>query len=593
MKFENRIAIKIAGEAGMGVDSTGAIVMKALKNLGYHIYGEREFASVIKGVGSNIQIEVSASKVRAKTKQCDIAIAIDREGLKDCLDSLVDGGVLIHGFNQWPKVIKDLPQQAEARNIQIHELPARWVAEENGGSIVMINVILLGYLWKVLGLSLDSLNSQIEHQFRSKPKLLPINFASCRAGFEFEVEGYTKSETLNIQNLKDSQKGSKSKTFDPQNTMIIDGNSAIAMGAIQAGVRAYYAYPMSPSSSILSTMAKAAGDFGLLVKQAEDEITVAQLTLGSMHTGTRALCATSGGGYDLMTETISLSGMIEVPWVCVLAQRPGPATGLPTWTAQGDLHLAVYPAHGEFARCVLAASDGESGFRLIQEALNLAEKFQIPVTVLTEAQIAMSYASEPIFDSETKIDRGGLITKDNQVETSQERYRWAENGVSTRWLPGSNNPVFYANGDEHSQDGSITEEAVEVNQSITKRLRKLETLERELPEPKVYGNGQSKLGIIGFGSTKNVILDVQDQFGDEFGFDYLHFEYIFPLKTNKLKDFFKNHKKVVIMEGNATGQLASLIKQETALEADEKYLKWDGRPFYVEEVMIKIQELLG
>jgi 2-oxoglutarate ferredoxin oxidoreductase subunit alpha len=583
MKFDQRIAIKIAGEAGMGVDSTGAIVMKALKNLGYYIYGEREFASIIKGLNSSLQIEVSKRKVRAKTQQADIAVAIDREGLRDALKSVVDGGVIIHGFTHWNKVIKDLPQQAEARNISVHQIPARDIAEENGGGIIMVNVILLGYLWKVLGLKIESLHKQIEQQFSKKPKLLPINYTCSQAGYDYEVEDASALE-VPLTRLEGG--------LDTHKRMVIDGNNAIVLGAIQAGVRAYYAYPMSPSSSILTGMANAAKDFGLVVKQAEDEITVAQLTLGSMHTGTRAMCATSGGGYDLMTETVSLSGMIETPWVCVVAQRPGPATGLPTWTAQGDLNLAVNAAHGEFSRCVIAVSDAESGFELIQHALNIAEEYQIPVTVLTEAVIGMSYSLEQKFDAKVEIKRGLVADKDLEGLESEDRFANTESGISKRWLPGTSETIYYANGDEHAPDGSITEEAELVREGITKRIRKMDVLKKSLPEPVVHGSNRSKLGIIGWGSTKNVVLDVQDILEKEgVKFDYLHVEYMWPLRTETIEKFMEKHDKVMIMEGNATGQFAQLLKGQCGLEPDELWLKWDGRPFYVEEVIEKIKGL--
>lgn len=625
--MKNRTVIKIAGESGMGIESTGMIVMKSLKNLGYNIYGEREFNSLIKGGRANIQINFSKDKVRSMSSKIDIGVAVDREGILDCLETLKDGGILIHGFERWDKVIKNLPKIAEEKKLKIVLIPAREVALVNGGNVVMTNVVLLGFLWKILGLELEGLKEQISHQFAKKPDLIPINFRCAQGGYDFDPSSELKFEINQEIATNSNEIGVEPSVYNPQTNpqnqknIIIDGNSAIGLGAIQAGVRAYYAYPMSPATSILVYLAKVANQTGMLVKQLEDEITVAQATIGSMYAGTRALCGTSGGGYDLMTETVSLSGMIEVPWVCVISQRPGPATGLPTWTGQADLKLAINAGHGEFTRCVIACSDPDSCYQNIQHAMNIAEKFQIPVTLLTEANIAMSYTTvKPFEENIIPIQRNMSIEKSyfepaenldqnlKKVDITQDyaqkhgfeiveklessdRFRITENGISKRWIPTTSPSVYYANSDEHNEDGTITEDADISKAMISKRILKSKTLLAELPEPEIFGNQEkSQITLVGWGSTKNVILDVLEALeNEEIYINYLHYEYLWPLRTQKFESLFVSNsdktQKVCLVEGNHEGQLGSLLENETHLKFNKKLLKWNGRPFCTEEII--------
>ncbi|MEI6729133.1 MAG: 2-oxoacid:acceptor oxidoreductase subunit alpha [bacterium] len=576
--MQNRTTIKVAGESGMGIESAGMIIMKALKQLGFYIYGEREFPSLIKGGRANIQINFSKNKVRSLSDVIDIGLGLDREGVLECLDTVKEGGILIHGFERWNKVIKDLPTRAEARNLKVIQLPAREIALENGGNIVMVNVVLLGFLWQVLGLDITSLKSQIALQFAKKPELLQVNYACAEGGYNF------KSDIL----IEPVVQQSVVTQLDTAEKLLIDGNSSIVLGGVHAGTRAYYAYPMSPSSTVLVYMSKIAKKYGILVKQAEDEITVAQLTLGSMHAGTRAFCATSGGGLDLMTETISLSAMVETPLVIVNAQRPGPATGLPTWTGQADLNMAIYSAHGEFPRVVIACSDPESCFENVQHALNYAEKFQIPVILLTEANIAMGYTTVKPFQQNTIAIERGLTTDSNELESiaQSDRYKITDTGVSKRWLPGSSKSVYFANGDEHWEGGELNEDSDKAKLMIDKRNAKTAQIVKELPEPEVFGTEIADISFVGWGSTKNTILDALDILKEHgLSANYFHYNFVWPLKTEKFVEFFKANKKIILAEGNLQGQLGSLLEGQTGLKFHQKLLKYNGRPFTIEDIL--------
>jgi len=572
----SRIVIKIAGESGTGIESTGIIAMKSLKNLGYYIFADREFPSLIKGGVANYQINFFNEPIYSLSRNYDIGVAVDRQGLQNCLDTIKPGGLVINGFESWNKTFPNLKNLSEEKRFQIIQVPGRSLVREQGGSNVMINTLLLGVLWKVLGLSLEPVISNLTKQFQEKPNLIDLNLKCLQAGYDF-----LKSSLLNLPKWLSSN--SNTEKFNTQR-LLIDGNTALSLGAIHCGVRAYYAYPMSPASSILSFLAKTSEKTGIVVKQAEDEITAAQMVLGSMHVGTRAFTATSGGGFDLMTETISLSGMIETPMVVVIAQRPGPATGLPTWTAQGDLNLAIYSSHGEFAKVVLACSDPISAYIAIQQAFNLSEKFQCPVILLTEKTIAESKVTISNLPENTiPIDRG-LINVENEPNLKPfDRYALTDTGVSKRWLPGQSKVIYFANGDEHHEDGSL-DETEGVADMIWKRVKKLKTITDCLPEPEVFGlEGGADISFVGWGSSKNAVLDAMNS--SKVKINYLHFTYLWPLKIDRLIRFFDQNKNVHLIEGNATGQLGQLITQQTGLNFAGKLLKWNGRPFYVEDVL--------
>ncbi|MCA9379033.1 2-oxoacid:acceptor oxidoreductase family protein, partial [Candidatus Dojkabacteria bacterium] len=372
-----RVAIKFAGESGQGVNSIGEIIAKACKRSGFKVFAYREYPSLIQGGNAAYQIDVSDNQVNSSTSKVDLLVCISRHSIHAYLETLMDGGLLVHSIskvaftNQEQKWISD-------HKINVLNVDTFATAKSLGGNYFTSSMVMTGYVGALLGIGDGKLTDIISAEFADKPELLDIDLKCLQGGYKLLGE---KLASLNLPTVF--------KT-DPEweSSLVLSGNQAIGTGAIAAGVRVVYGYPMTPASSILSFLADQSQRTGMVVKQAEDEITAAQMTLGSMFMGTRAMTTTSGGGFDLMTESISLAGMTETPFVCVLAQRPGPATGVPTWTAAGDLNLAIYAGHGEFPRIVLAASDAASAYRLTQEAFNLAENYQTVVVLLTEKQIA-------------------------------------------------------------------------------------------------------------------------------------------------------------------------------------------------------------
>jgi 2-oxoglutarate ferredoxin oxidoreductase subunit alpha len=564
-----RLKIRVVGHSGYGgLLSTGSIIAKALERLGFYVVADREYPSLIKGGTSCFTINASRESINSLSATPDILVAIDKPCLMKYFPTLADGGTLVHGYERLSGITSVL-EEAVVRNVNVAHLNGRAITHEAGGSERMKNVVLIGMLWKVLGLPYETIADQIKTQFARKPNIIPPNLKCAKMGYE-------RTETQFNTKLPDSV---------PE-TAFMDGNYAIALGAIHAGVRAYYAYPMSPSTHLLTHMANHANEFGYVVKQAEDEITVANLALGSMHAGTRALCATSGGGFDLMTETVSLSGIIETPFVCCLFQRPGPATGLPTWTGQGDLNLAMHGGHGEFARMVIAASDPTDHFELIQHALNFAEEFQMPVILLSDKVSAEQYVSVPPLRQNTiPIKRGLVDKKDLDQLKNTDRYEMTESGLSKRWLPGESDAYYFANGDEHNEEG-ILDEDESAGDMYAKRMRKLDLAAKSMPEPVIYGDkSNADISFVGWGSTKGPLIDaIKDAKALGLKVNYLHFSFMWPLKTKTLNQFFNDNSNVHLAEGNYTGQLGNLIEQQTQNRFKGRLLKWNGRPFFSEDL---------
>lgn len=582
LHYENRIVLKVGGESGQGVNSVGEILAKAIKRCGYKVFGYREYPSLIKGGYASYQIDVADQLISSSLQKCHLLIGQSRLSVHKYLRDLVSGGILVHSID---KLSFDAAEQEfiDQNQIQVVYLDTFKVAEAQGGNKLMSNMVLVGYLSKLININYEVLAQIVSEIFADKPKLLEIDLKCLDAGAKL-LSGPEPKLNLNEKfhsdpNWKDS--------------LVISGNHSLALGSLAAGTRAYYGYPMTPSSSLLSYVAEISHETKALVKQAEDEITAVQMAFGSMFMGTRALVATSGGGFDLMTETVSLAGITENPLVIFLAQRPGPATGLPTWTASADLNLAIYAGHGEFPRCVIAASDADSAYLLIQHAFNIAEEFQIPVMIMSEKQIAESLYNIGELPGNIEIKRGLIPANSvdrNVDELKLERYATTETGVSPRWLPGTFKHTYVVNSDEHLADGTLTEEAEPVIAMHNKRMRKLETLRQQLPEPKIYGDNNSDTLFVGWGSVKSALLDALptvQKSGQSFA--YLHFEYLYPLRTELLEELIvgmdKKYRRVILIENNSMGQLGNLITQETGYKFNEKLLKFDGRPFFVDDIV--------
>ena len=588
-----RISLKVIGSSGQGLDSIGEILAKALKRSGYCVFGYREYPSLIKGGHASYQLDISEDDIESSEMHVNIIIALNHHVLEKNLHDLKPGGILLHSTPHW-KFSKEDAELIKDRHLQIIELPIEKTLQALKAKPILGNVLLSAFVWAMLGQKKDALKTMVGEKFAKKKDLLELNMACIDEGFT----------------LRDAYKDLAVPMPKPKKQwkdhLLLTGSKAMGLGAIASGVRVFAGYPMTPASPLLTYIAGVQNETGMVIKQAEDEITAAQVVSGAMYAGTRALTATSGGGFDLMSETLSLNAIIENPTVFVLAQRPGPATGLPTWTGQGDLLMAIGTAHGEFARSVIAVSDSDDAFSLMPEAFNIAEKYQISVIVLTDKHIAEGLYTQKPYDMKTvTIERGSLVTDPKKLATLKATDRYdpsAKDGISMRWLPGAKAVTYAAQGDEHNGDGTVDESSQNAILQIEKRMKKLEALKRDLPEPTLWriDNGQwiidngdqnPDILLIGWGSTKSAVLDALEDAhlkAQSSKLAYLHFTHLWPLKTEKLQKLAKKAKKVILIEGNYQGQLGMLIRQECGLEIKDKILKYDGRPFFVDELSEKI-----
>jgi 2-oxoglutarate ferredoxin oxidoreductase subunit alpha len=555
------------------------------------VFGYREYPSLIKGGHASYQLDVSNQRIQSTDTKVNVLVALNHHGLELNLEDLNTGGVVLHVTPGWqfPERHQKLLKE---RRLRVICFPIDAMLNRLGAKAILSNVLLTALVWSMFGLDIDSLKSLVGEKFAKKKALLDLNMRCVDEGYSF----------------LDPQEGKITVALPPPNKdfsshLLLTGSQAMGLGAVHAGVRVYAGYPLTPSSPLLSFIADLENRTHMVVKQAEDEITAAQFVSGAMYMGARALSATSGAGFDLMSETVSLNAMIENPTVFVLAQRPGPATGLPTWTAQGDLLLAVNAGHGEFARCVLSVSNSQDAFDLMPIAFNLAEQYQISVIVLTEEQIAEAlYTQEPYDLQKAEIRRGKLVTDPEKLKALKSSDRYdpnAEGGISSWWLPGNDAATYCAQGDEHDASGTVSEAWSNAKLQMEKRMRKFQTLKSTLPQPClnvtlpgekdghwIDESDEIELLVIGWGSTFGVMRDVL--FSEELRsrkIAYLHYTYLWPLCTRELQRLAERSKRIVLVEQNYRGQLGMLIKMECGMDIADRILKYDGRPFFYDELL--------
>lgn len=570
----DRTSVKFAGASGQGINTIGMLLAKTLNDYGFKTFAYREYPSLIRGGIASYQVDFSNREINSSSRQCNILLAFTAESLNEYLPDVKDNGIVIYDQKDI-SLTQEQEYYIKDRGIFSIFLDSESIATEAGGIKIMSNVVMLAFVWKILDLELEPLIDMVLDHFKNKNVDLEAEEKCLKAGYNSPTYRPELKEKINTP---------KSSVFK-QSSYVMTGNHAICLGAISAGVRAYYGYPMTPATSIFKYLGNTSKETGMLVKQAENEITAVQLALGSMYMGTRALVATSGGGFDLMTETISCAGISETPLVVILSQRTGAGTGVPTWTGAGDLNVSLNAGHGEFPRCILAASDAKSSYTLTQRAFNIAEKYQIPVILLTEKQISESIFSLKDIPKDIPIERGLLETLTN----NEQRYQLTSTGVSPRWTPSKGKNPYLANSDEHTEDGTATEESKEIIEMAEKRKQKLQTLENDIPEPELYGDKDADLIFIGWGSVKNSVIDALSSVEKSKDMNkklaYLHYEYMYPLKTQVLNTLIEEGKRLVLIENNQLGQLGDLIKMQTGYEFKERLLKYDGRPFFVEDIL--------
>ncbi len=556
------ITIKIGGEAGQGIQTVGQLLALTCRQAGLYVFCINDFESRIRGGHSFFQVRISDHQVRAPSHRVNMLICLDRRTLELHRSEVVPGGIIM-------MAAKDAADEQGVLSIPVFTL-----AEKAGGSITA-NTVAAGACLALLGAPLELFLEIIEKQFAGKSSdIAGQNRNAAQLGYE-AVSGVKCSAAFSWSAKK------------PRG-MLMEGSQSAALGALAGDLRFAAFYPMSPATSIMTHLAVFADSFPLMVEQAEDEIAAANMIVGASFAGARSMTATSGGGFCLMVEALGLAAMTETPVVMVNAQRPGPATGLPTRTGQGDLHFVISASQDEFPRFVFAPGSPEEAYCIIARALDLAEKYQVPAIILVDQYLLDSlYIIEEEFSVPERIER--YIADGDGA--GYKRYAITADGVSPRRLPCKGSTLVVANGNEHSEDGHTTEDIAECNKMVHKRLAKIPPMLQEMPPPLAY-HGDARTLLAGWGSTAGAIREAVDMLRSD-GLDCgaLHFAGLWPFPAEAAKKAMGKASKIFVVENNATGQFGQILRQELLRAPDGLILKYDGRPFYPVEIVNKFKEL--
>lgn len=569
----NNLNWKIGGEAGYGILSAGEIFAYACAHGGLETFAYLEYPSLIRGGHNTYQVLVRTDDVQSHSAQVDLLVALNKETIDRHLSEVVPDGAVLYDSNT-----KDLREYTCSRNdIGCFAIPLEDLAHEAGAEKVMRNMVAVGASFGIVRYSYEFLIDLISQVFSKKgKKIVELNQAAAKAGYDYA-----------LSRLADKYKYKLDIVKNKEQRILINGNEAIALGAIKGGVKFYAAYPMTPATSILHYLAAQEREYKLVVKQTEDEIAAMNMVVGASFAGVRSMTATSGGGFALMSEGLGLAGMSEIGIVVVIAQRPGPATGLPTWTEQGDLRFALHAGQGDFPRVILAPGDPNECFNLTFVAHNIADKYQLPVIILTDKYLAEARQTVGIFNtSHLKLSRSDLAsTASLPTDARFARYAVTPNGVSARAIPGQPGGVYVANSDEHDDTGLANEEADIRKIQMDKRMAKLQYAKNEIVEPvKLYGPNEADITLVGWGSTKGSILEALKSMPNK-SINFLQVRLLEPFPVKEVDAVLRQAKRRVLVENNYSGQLGGLIRERTGIDIAEKILKYDGRPIDPEEII--------
>lgn len=550
--------VLIGGAAGQGMDTVANLFNKVLQRSGYYVYTTSDYRSRVRGGHNFFQIRFSDKEISSPRRGLDVIFALNEETLERHLDRLNEGGVSfcdegIKGFEGTKKY--NLVNKAK-------EL----------GNPKMISTIGLGMLLGKLKIDVKVGEEVVRETF--KEGLIEGNIKALDYGYSI-----TKTEVNPIE---------------ARESILINGNQAVGLGAAAAGCKFYAAYPMTPSSGVLGFLSSVSDELEIVVDQCEDEVAALNMALGASFAGVRAMTGSSGAGMALMSEAFSLAGIIETPVVIIDVQRPGPATGLPTDTEQADLRFLIHNGHGEFPRKVIALRSAEDAFYQTARAFNLADKYQIPVILMSDKELADTKISTAPFDF-SKIEINRYLANPNDYEPgTYNRYEITESGVSPRLIPTrANGNMVMVDSDEHDEFGRTSEDAANRIAQVDKRHRKFEGIIADEEEPWEIGVDDFDTLVVCWGSTYGVVkesIDLLNEKGHKI--KGLVFGDVFPLPLKKFKKFHSMAKNYIVVEMNRDGQFEGLIRQEALVASDHLITKYDGRPFYLEELVERLEEVL-
>jgi 2-oxoglutarate ferredoxin oxidoreductase subunit alpha len=553
--MKDSITWKIGGEAGFGIMSAGTMLSRAFSRIGYHILTTNEYPSLIRGGHNLITTRISSKYFESMNKDLHILVALNKESVDLHIKELSAGAVIVYDPEDyvWKKEEFAVP-------VVLLSVPLTELVTQFKGPAVMRNTVALGATVAVLGAPLETLSQVIRDQFKDKKQaIIDGNIAIAKAGYDYIIQNYKNETSMHL---------SPAAKREPH--LVLYASEAVGLGALKAGLKFAAIYPMTPINALITFLADHAEKMKIVYKQPEDEISGINMAIGASMAGVRSMVATSGGGFALMVEGVALSGMLEVPLVIDLGMRVGPATGMPTWTEQGELRMVIHAGHGEFPRIVLAPSDGAEAYKMTIEAFQLADRYQVPVFVLTDKYMNESQWCAPLslFKKDVVISRGKVVDeKDLPADGSFKRYSLTADGISPRSFPGMKNGVYFANAYEHNEQGYVSDDPKNRTDMAEKRLKKLETMKKDIRDPDVYGEENADITFVSWGSSRGPVIDaIEILKGKGIPSRLVHFTWMYPFPSDATLQLLGNAKRIIDVEQNATGQLASLIREHTGIK---------------------------
>lgn len=570
--------IKIGGEAGQGIQTIGDALARVFSRSGFHVFTDQDYESRVRGGHNFYQVRFADRPVMASREVVDILVALDRESLAQHGKELSARGQVIYDADTL-KEKHDKPA--------FLDIPFARLAVEHGGSRIMANTVATGAVLGMLGMKMDLLLELIAEVFEKKgDKVITANKSAARAGYDFAVKGCPHCDFA------------AAPGESPGKRMLVNGSEAIALGALASGVRFYSAYPMTPSTGIMNYLASKEKEYGIVVEQAEDEIAAINMAIGASFAGARSMTGTSGGGFALMVEGVSLAAITETPVVVAMGQRPGPATGLPTRTEQGDLHMVLHAGHGEFPRFLFAPGTPEQAFFLTNKAFDLAEKYQVPAFVLFDTYLSDTQWTYRGFDL-TRLRRADYRLRGEAFAKlpAYQRHGYTESGVTRLGVPGDARHLVVTDSDEHDAEGHLTEDAATRVRMTEKRLfRKLLRMQKEIAQPFMMGDNSPDIVLVGWGSLYGLLREAVDELSRTYSIAMLHFSELYPFPSTERFDYLallQRAKLTLCVEQNATGQLSRLMRTETGHVFSGHVLKYDGRPFTVDGLVRELKKAIS
>jgi 2-oxoglutarate ferredoxin oxidoreductase subunit alpha len=573
-------AVGIGGAAGQGVATPGDIFAKIFSRRGLHLNAYNAYQSIIRGGHTFLTIRTGPDRITNMGDRIDLLIPLNQDTMDRHLRLLTAGGACLYNSDL-------IRPGTAAEGVQMCPIPVSQLADISKNKVAQ-NTLAMGAALSMMGIGFPALESVLEEQFRKKDRsVTDENIKVARAGYDYASANFQPfAWPLPMTDTKYA---------------VLSGNTALAMGGAAAGVKFYCAYPMSPSTGVLHWMAAHAREANIMVRQIEDEIGVINTAIGAAHAGVRAMCATSGGGFALMSEGLGLSAQAEIPVVVIDCQRAGPSTGVPTKTEQGDLWQMLGAAFGDYPRIIAAPLDIADCFDLIPEIFNLADRFQCPAIVLCDLLLSEGRLSVDPADLDFKpyIDRGEMITSNGEDHHEEyKRYLITESGVSPRAIPGIPGYTHTVSSDEHDENGVLISDeytnATKRRAMMEKRMRKMEGLEKAVPPPELLGPHDADVTLIGWGSTDGVIEEACELLADEgITANQLQIRWLVPLHGDAIVEILKDAKHTIIVENNFSGQFARYLRSETSFVPDGHIRKYDGEPFMPHHIVEAVKEQLA